>query len=62
VPVHGRFGRLPLADAFPVEGLDLAPSALSELLSVDEDDWRSELPSIEEHYATFGDRLRSQVM
>jgi phosphoenolpyruvate carboxykinase (GTP) len=50
-------GRLPLADAFPVDGLDLAPSALSELLSVDEDDWRAELPSIEEHYATFGDRL-----
>jgi phosphoenolpyruvate carboxykinase (GTP) len=50
-------GRLPLADAFPIDGLDLAPEALSELLSVDEDDWRAELPSIEEHYATFGDRL-----
>ncbi len=50
-------GRLPLEDALPVDGLDLAPGALSELLSVDEDNWRAELPSIEEHYATFGDRL-----
>jgi len=50
-------GRLPKADAFPVSDLELGPGALSELLSVDEDEWRAELPSIEEHYATFGDRL-----
>ena len=50
-------GRLPQADAFPVNGLDLDPGALRALLSVDEDDWRAELPSIEEHYATFGERL-----
>ncbi len=50
-------GRLPTADALPVDGLVLAPGALEELLSVDEEDWRTELPLIEEHYATFGDRL-----
>ena len=33
------------------------PGALDELLSVDEDEWRAELPLIEEHYAVFGDRL-----
>ena len=27
------------------------------LLSVDPEDWKTELPSIHEHYATFGDRL-----
>ncbi|MCU1465476.1 MAG: Phosphoenolpyruvate carboxykinase [Actinomycetia bacterium] len=50
-------GRLPSADALPTDGLRLAPGALDELLSVDEDEWRAELPLIEEHYAQFGDRL-----
>jgi phosphoenolpyruvate carboxykinase (GTP) len=50
-------GRLPTADALPTEGLQLAPGALDELLSVNEDEWRAELPLIEEHYAVFGDRL-----
>jgi phosphoenolpyruvate carboxykinase (GTP) len=50
-------GRLPVPGALPVEGLELAAGALEELLSVDEDDWRAELPLIEEHYAVFGERL-----
>jgi phosphoenolpyruvate carboxykinase (GTP) len=50
-------GRLPTADALSTEGLHLAPGALDELLSVNEDEWRAELPLIEEHYAVFGDRL-----
>jgi phosphoenolpyruvate carboxykinase (GTP) len=50
-------GRLPAADALPTEGLKLAPGALDELLSVNEDEWRAELPLIEDHYAVFGDRL-----
>jgi phosphoenolpyruvate carboxykinase (GTP) len=54
-------GRLPATDALPVDGLSLAPGALDELLSVDEDDWRAELPSIEEHYAMFGERLPSAL-
>jgi phosphoenolpyruvate carboxykinase (GTP) len=41
----------------PTAGLDLAPGAIAELLSVDENDWRAELPLIEEHYAVFGDHL-----
>jgi phosphoenolpyruvate carboxykinase (GTP) len=55
--VDTAIGRLPTEDALPTDGLDLAPGAIAELLSVDEDDWRAELPLIEEHYAVFGDRL-----
>jgi phosphoenolpyruvate carboxykinase (GTP) len=54
-------GRLPTVDALPVDGLSLASGALDELLSVDEDEWRAELPSIEEHYAMFGERLPSAL-
>jgi phosphoenolpyruvate carboxykinase (GTP) len=50
-------GRLPTGDALPVGGLALADGALEALLSVNEDDWRAELPLIEEHYAVFGDHL-----
>ncbi len=50
-------GRLPAEGALPLDGLDLPSSALHELLSVDEDEWRTELPLIEEHYSVFGERL-----
>jgi phosphoenolpyruvate carboxykinase (GTP) len=54
-------GRLPAADALRVDGLELAPGALDELLSVNEDEWRAELPLIEEHYAVFADHLPSAL-
>ncbi|MDQ1458041.1 MAG: phosphoenolpyruvate carboxykinase [Actinomycetota bacterium] len=50
-------GRLPTADALPTDGLQLMPGAIAELLSVDDDEWRAELPLIEEHYAVFADHL-----
>jgi phosphoenolpyruvate carboxykinase (GTP) len=30
---------------------------MAELLRVDTDEWKAEVPSIREHYAQFGDRL-----
>jgi hypothetical protein len=30
---------------------------MDKLLEVDTDDWKAELPLIEEHYSIFGDRL-----
>ncbi|HVJ95210.1 MAG TPA: phosphoenolpyruvate carboxykinase (GTP), partial [Acidimicrobiia bacterium] len=39
--VDTAIGRLPTEDALPTDGLDLAPGAIAELLSVDEDDWRA---------------------
>ncbi len=50
-------GRVPDGGAIVTEGLDLAPGALDELLTVDADAWRAELPLIEAHYEQFGDRL-----
>jgi len=59
--VDTAIGRLPAADALDTTGLTLAPGATSELLSVDEDEWRAELPLIEEHYAVFADHLPSAL-
>jgi phosphoenolpyruvate carboxykinase (GTP) len=50
-------GRVPAADALATGDLNLAPGAIDELLTVDADSWRAELPLIEEHYEQFGDRL-----
>ncbi|MGH9154689.1 MAG: phosphoenolpyruvate carboxykinase (GTP) [Acidimicrobiales bacterium] len=55
--VETPIGYLPAPGALLTEGLALREGDLDELLRVDADEWRAELPSIEEHYAQFGDRL-----
>ncbi|MEA3018833.1 MAG: phosphoenolpyruvate carboxykinase [Actinomycetota bacterium] len=62
--VHGSgdaidtaIGRVPTPDAIDVSGLGLATGTVEALVSIDEQDWRDELPLIEAHLATFGDRL-----
>ncbi|MEA2273636.1 MAG: phosphoenolpyruvate carboxykinase [Solirubrobacteraceae bacterium] len=54
-------GSVPTLDALDTDGLDLPETAIAELLKVDPDEWRGELPLIEEHFASFGDRLPSEL-
>ena len=51
-----RPGARPRARSTPT-GLDVDPAVLAELTTVDRDKWRAELPQIEAHYETFGERL-----
>jgi phosphoenolpyruvate carboxykinase (GTP) len=60
--VETPIGLLPPPDAIPVEGLDLAGGAMKELLRVDVAGWRKELPSIEAHFDTLGDRLPAELL
>jgi phosphoenolpyruvate carboxykinase (GTP) len=55
--VDTPIGKVPTADALDTEGLDVDAADLKELLRVDAKDWKSEIPSIKEHYAIFGDKL-----
>ncbi|MGH9295153.1 MAG: phosphoenolpyruvate carboxykinase (GTP), partial [Acidimicrobiales bacterium] len=55
--VVSPIGYLPGPGAISVDGLDIAAGDLDELLRVDRDEWRKELPLIEQHFAQFGDRL-----
>ena len=55
--VETPIGLLPSRAALPLDGLELPEGALDELLRVDVEEWRNELPSIEEHFAQFGDHL-----
>ena len=59
--VETPIGLVPAPGELNTEGLDLSAEALEELLTVDEDKLREELPQIEEHLAQFGDRLPKQV-
>ncbi len=54
-------GRLPAPGSIELDGLELPGGALDELLLVDNDAWRDEVPLIEEHFATFGDRLPEEL-
>ena len=44
-----------------MDGLDLAPEKVAELITVDERAVRSELPQIAEHLDRFGDDLPAPV-
>src|SRR3954462_7944628 len=54
-------GLVPKAGDLDVEGLDISDEALAEVLSVDLDALRDELPQVKEHLARFGDSLPAPV-
>jgi phosphoenolpyruvate carboxykinase (GTP) len=56
--VDTPIGRVPAPDSLNLEGLKgVGDDVMQTLLSVDAEDWRAELPSIEDHYRLLGDRL-----
>jgi phosphoenolpyruvate carboxykinase (GTP) len=55
--VETPVGLVPAEGGIDVDGLDVAPDDMAELLRVDPEEWRAEVPSIEEHYAHLGERL-----
>jgi phosphoenolpyruvate carboxykinase (GTP) len=54
-------GLLPTPEALDMRGLAVADGDLRTLLDVDEDGWRTAIPLIRAHYATFGDRLPREL-
>jgi len=50
-------GRVPSTDAIDVSGLDLDEATLAQLLRVDPESWRAELPQLAEHYRGLGERV-----
>ncbi len=59
--IDTAIGRVPTADGIDLEGLDLAPEVLAQLLAVDNDAWRGEIPLIDEHFRSVGERLPSEL-
>jgi len=55
--VEAPIGYVPGKDGIASEGLAVSPDALTELRRVDSQEWRDEIPLIEEFYAQFGDHV-----
>ncbi len=55
--VETPIGWVPGPGAIDLEGMEVSKEDMDELLRVDRDEWRAEVPLIREHFAQFGDRL-----
>jgi phosphoenolpyruvate carboxykinase (GTP) len=54
-------GNIPAKGSLTLDGMDISPGFLEQLLSVNNEEWKNELPGIEEHYERFGDRLPKEL-
>jgi phosphoenolpyruvate carboxykinase (GTP) len=59
--VETPIGNLPTKASLNLEGLDVSDADLDELLKVNPEEWRAEVPLIREHFAAFGDRLPAKL-
>ncbi|MBR2022028.1 MAG: phosphoenolpyruvate carboxykinase (GTP), partial [Clostridia bacterium] len=60
--VECEIGYLPKAEDIDVEGLDIAPETMKELLSVDKASWIEDLDSIKAFYAKIGDTMPKELL
>jgi phosphoenolpyruvate carboxykinase (GTP) len=59
--VDTPIGRLPAADAIDTEGLEVSADQMAELLKVDIEGWRKEIPDVEDFYNRFGERVPERL-
>ncbi len=59
--VKTPIGLLPTANGLDMKGLSIDAQDIKELLKVDIDAWKAEIPDIEKHFAQFGDRLPGRL-
>jgi phosphoenolpyruvate carboxykinase (GTP) len=59
--VESPIGLLPAEGAIETEGLEISEEAMRELLSVDVELVRQQLPQVREHLAKFGDKLPAEL-
>ncbi len=59
--IETAIGFVPSEGAIDVSGLDVSDDDMRELLTVNPEEWRAEVPSIREHYASFGAKLPSAL-
>ena len=60
--VETPIGLLPAEGAIDVGGLEISDSAMEELLSVDAELYKAQLPQLREHLEKFGEKLPAEVM
>jgi len=55
--VETPIGHVPAPGALDVDGLDMSDEALAQALAVDPEEWKAEIPQIQEWFEKFGDDL-----
>ena len=48
---------MPAPGSLDVDGLDMTPEQVEQALRVDPEEWKAELPQIQEWFEKFGDQL-----
>jgi phosphoenolpyruvate carboxykinase (GTP) len=59
--VDSAIGLLPAEGEINTDGLEISKEALTDLLTIDEEALRAQLPQVEEHLARFGDDLPDEL-
>jgi phosphoenolpyruvate carboxykinase (GTP) len=59
--VETPIGYLPAPGTIDTEGLDIKDEDMTDLLRVDRDEWRAELPGIVDYFSQFGNRLPAAI-
>jgi phosphoenolpyruvate carboxykinase (GTP) len=59
--VETPIGLIPSEGAIDVSGLDLPEGAMKQLLDVDPEEWKVQLPQVHQHFAQFGDTLPDEL-
>ena len=59
--VETPIGHVPTPESLDTDGLDLSDAALEAALAVDPEEWKAEIPQIEEWFAKFGENLPTQL-
>jgi phosphoenolpyruvate carboxykinase (GTP) len=60
--VETPIGHVPTVDGLDVDGLDVTPEQLARALAVDADEWRAELPLIQEWFDKIGDKVPTTLL
>jgi phosphoenolpyruvate carboxykinase (GTP) len=59
--VETPIGLVPARGALDTSGLDISEDDMAQLLDVDPEEWRAQLPKIHQHFAQFGERLPAEL-
>jgi phosphoenolpyruvate carboxykinase (GTP) len=59
--VDSAIGLLPAPGEVNTDGLEISDEAMEQLLTVDDDALRAQMPQLEEHLARFGDDLPAEL-
>jgi phosphoenolpyruvate carboxykinase (GTP) len=59
--IETPIGLVPAPRAIDTAGLDVTEEDMAELLRVDPDEWKAQLPQVREHFSRFGDRLPREL-